>query len=70
MDMARWEWQGGDWRVGRGCQAGRCWGQREADWVEEAGGEGKTAGVLGGWSREKLSEEEAVDGKVKKVRYR
>ena len=43
--MARWVWQGGDWRAGRGCQAGRCWGQGEAAWVEEPGGEGKAAGV-------------------------
>ena len=44
-EMARWEWQGVDWRVGRGCQAGRCWGQGEAAWVEVAEGEGKAAGV-------------------------
>ena len=39
VEMARWEWRGGDWRAGRGCQAG------EAAWVEEAGGEGKASGV-------------------------
>ena len=43
--MTRWEWRGGDWREGRGCQVGRYWGQGEAAWVEEAGGEGKAAGV-------------------------
>ena len=43
--MARWEWQGGNLRTGRGYQAGRCWGQGEAAWMEEAGFEGNAAGV-------------------------
>ena len=45
VEMARWEWRGGDWRAGRGCQVGRCWGQEDAAWVEEAGWEVKAAGV-------------------------
>ena len=73
--MVRWEWRGGDWRAGRGCQAGRCWGLGEAAWVEEAGGEGKAAGVkeagpgrgcqVGGGCRW-----QGKDGEVKIVKWR
>ena len=45
VEMARWEWRGGDWRARRGCQAGGCLGRGEAASVEEAGLEDNAAGV-------------------------
>ena len=58
VEKARWEWQGGDWRAGRGCQVGRCWGQER----------------MLGWRRlvqgEAVRLEEAVDGEVKMVGWR
>ena len=75
VEMARWEWRGGDWRAGRLCQVGRCWGEGEAAWVEKAGGEGKAAGVeeagpgrgckVGGGFRWR-----SKDGEVEIVRWR
>ena len=70
VEMARWEWQGGDWRAGRGCQVGRCWGQeRLLGWRRLEG----RARLLG-WRRlvqgEAVKLEEAVDGEVKMVRWR
>ena len=65
----RWECQGEDWRAGIGCQAGRCWDQREAAWEEEAGGEGQAAVVeeAGPWRGCKLEE---AGGEVMMVRWR
>ena len=68
--MARWEWQGGNWRAGRGCQVGRCWGQGEADWWRRPEGRAR----LLAWRRlvqgEAVKLEEAVDGELKMVWWR
>ena len=70
--MAWWEWWDGDWRAGRGCQAGRCWGQGEAARADEAGGEGRAR--LLGWRRlvqgEGAKLKKAVDGEVQMVSVR
>ena len=72
--MARWRLESRErlpsWKMlgaGRGCQAGKCWGQGKAACAKEAGGEGKAAGLVNG---EAVMLENAVDDEVKMVRWK
>ena len=71
--IARWRLESREslpsWKIlgaGRSCQAGKCWEQGEAAWLEEAEGEGKAAGLVKG---DAVKLEDAVDDEVKIVRW-